>query len=67
MGVVIMTGSFSMKAIVLAQQRQWFVIPQFLGFIIFFIAGIAEAHRLPSISRKRKASWWRVTIPNIPG
>jgi NADH-quinone oxidoreductase subunit H len=25
----------------------WFCIPQFFGFIIFFIAGIAEARRLP--------------------
>jgi len=25
----------------------WFVVPQFPGFIIFLIAGIAETHRLP--------------------
>jgi NADH-quinone oxidoreductase subunit H len=25
----------------------WYVIPQFVGFMIFFIAGIAETHRLP--------------------
>jgi NADH-quinone oxidoreductase subunit H len=47
MGVVMLAGSFNMKDIVLAQQGRWFVIPQFLGFIVFFIAGIAEAHRLP--------------------
>jgi NADH-quinone oxidoreductase subunit H len=47
MGVVIMTGSFNMTDIVLAQQNTWFIIPQFLGFVIFFIAGIAETHRLP--------------------
>jgi len=47
MGVVMLAGSFSMKDIVLAQQGRWFVIPQFLGFVVFFIAGIAEAHRLP--------------------
>jgi NADH-quinone oxidoreductase subunit H len=47
MGVVMLAGSFNMKDIVLAQQGRWFVIPQFLGFVIFFIAGIAEAHRLP--------------------
>jgi NADH-quinone oxidoreductase subunit H len=47
MGVVILTGSFNMTDIVLAQKRVWFFIPQFLGFIIFFIAGIAETHRLP--------------------
>ncbi|TVZ28643.1 NADH-quinone oxidoreductase subunit H [Gillisia sp. Hel_I_86] len=47
MGVVIMAGSFNMTDIVLAQKGGWFVIPQFLGFVIFFIAGIAETHRLP--------------------
>ena len=25
----------------------WFIVPQFLGFAIFFIAGLAETHRLP--------------------
>ena len=25
----------------------WNVIPQFLGFIVFTVAGVAEAHRLP--------------------
>jgi len=47
MGVVMMTGSFSMVAIVEAQQDYWFVITQFFGFVVFMIAGIAESHRLP--------------------
>ncbi len=47
MGVVLMTGSFSLHDIVEAQQRMWFIIPQFLGFVTFLIAGIAETHRLP--------------------
>lgn len=47
MGVVLMAGSFNMTDIVLAQKNVWFFIPQFLGFVIFFIAGIAETHRLP--------------------
>lgn len=47
MGVVIMAGSFNLRDIVLAQQKIWFFIPQFVGFVIFFIAGIAETHRLP--------------------
>lgn len=46
-GVVMMSGSFNLTEIVLAQQDIWFVVPQFLGFIIFMIAGIAETHRLP--------------------
>jgi len=47
MGVVIITGSFNLSDIVNAQQGLWFFIPQVLGFFIFTIAGIAEAHRLP--------------------
>lgn len=47
MGVVMMAGSFNMSEIVLAQKNVWFFIPQFLGFVVFFIAGIAETHRLP--------------------
>jgi NADH-quinone oxidoreductase subunit H len=47
MGVVLTVGSFNLHDIVEAQSTMWFVVPQFLGFIIFFIAGIAETHRLP--------------------
>ncbi|HXR80918.1 MAG TPA: NADH-quinone oxidoreductase subunit NuoH, partial [Saprospiraceae bacterium] len=47
MGTVLMAGSFSLVDIVEAQRGLWFVVPQFIGFIIFFIAGIAETHRLP--------------------
>jgi NADH-quinone oxidoreductase subunit H len=47
MGVVMLTGSFSLRAIVEAQRDLWFCIPQFLGLFTFMIAGIAESHRLP--------------------
>lgn len=47
MGVVILSGSFNLKTIVLAQEDMWFVVPQFVGFVLFIIAGIAESHRLP--------------------
>ncbi len=47
MGVVMMAGSFNLREIVLAQQKVWFIVPQFIGFFIFFIAGVAESHRLP--------------------
>jgi NADH-quinone oxidoreductase subunit H len=47
MGVVLMTGSFNLLKIVEAQRNLWFCIPQFLGLITFFIAGLAETHRLP--------------------
>jgi NADH-quinone oxidoreductase subunit H len=47
MGVVAMAGSFRLTDIVEAQRRVWFVVPQFLGFILFLIAGVAETRRLP--------------------
>jgi len=47
MGVVMLAGSFNLREIVEAQRNLWFVVPQFIGFVVFFIAGIAETHRLP--------------------
>ncbi|MBS1952342.1 MAG: NADH-ubiquinone oxidoreductase chain H [Cytophagales bacterium] len=47
MGVVLLTGSFRVEDIVNAQKDMWFVVPQFIGFVTFLIAGIAETHRLP--------------------
>jgi NADH-quinone oxidoreductase subunit H len=46
-GVVMLAGSFSLGDIVRAQRHVWFILPQFPGFLLFFIAGIAETHRLP--------------------
>src|SRR5258705_10181807 len=47
MGVVLLAGSFSLPAIVEAQRKIWFVIPQFPGFVLFLIAGFAETRRIP--------------------
>jgi len=47
MGVVLLAGSFNLGDIVAAQKGLWFCIPQFLGLAIFFIAGLAETHRVP--------------------
>lgn len=47
LGVVALAGSFNLREIVLAQEDGWYVIPQFIGFVIFLIAGVAESHRLP--------------------
>ena len=47
MGVVMMADSFSFQSIVEAQKNGWYIFPQFVGFIVFFIAGLAETHRLP--------------------
>src|SRR5262245_45260508 len=47
MGVVMIAGSFSLSTIVEAQRNVWFVIPQFPGFVLFVIAGLAETRRIP--------------------
>jgi NADH-quinone oxidoreductase subunit H len=47
MGVVLLAGSFDLAEIVNAQRHLWFFIPQFLGFVLFVIAGLAETRRLP--------------------
>lgn len=47
MGVVVLAGSFRLSDIVAAQQRRWFIGPQFPGFLIFLTAGLAETRRLP--------------------
>ncbi|MEJ2170593.1 MAG: NADH-quinone oxidoreductase subunit H, partial [Desulfobacterales bacterium] len=47
MGTVLLAGSFRLTAIVEAQRGMWFVVPQFLGFVLFLIAGVAESRRIP--------------------
>jgi NADH-quinone oxidoreductase subunit H len=47
LGAVVLAGSFRITDIVEAQRKMWFVIPQFLGFVLFLIAGVAETRRLP--------------------
>jgi NADH-quinone oxidoreductase subunit H len=47
MGVVMLAGTFDLRAIVLAQRDLWFIVPQFVGFVVFTVAGIAEMRRLP--------------------
>ncbi|WP_394752208.1 NADH-quinone oxidoreductase subunit NuoH [Crenothrix sp.] len=47
MGVVMLSGTFNLREIVEAQRDGWFIFPQFLGFIIFFVAVVAESRRGP--------------------
>ena len=48
LGVVIMGQSLSLVEIVEKQQDTiWFVVPQLVGFAVFFISGIAETNRPP--------------------
>src|SRR5205809_2274187 len=37
MGVVLLAGSFSLVSIVEAQRGMWFIVPQFIGFVLFLI------------------------------
>lgn len=46
-GVVMLAGSLRLSTIVAAQQDLWFIVTQPLGFLLFLIAGIAEARRVP--------------------
>jgi len=47
MGPVMLAGSFRITDIVAAQSGLWFCVPQALGLLVFFVAGLAETHRLP--------------------
>ncbi len=48
LGVVMMAGSLSLVDISNAQaDTVWYVIPQFVGFIIFMVSGFAESNRAP--------------------
>ena len=53
-GVLILSGSLSLRQIVIAQSGtylgflpRWNIFPQFVGFICYFISAIAETNRLP--------------------
>ena len=47
LGVVMTAGSMSLVDIVDAQDSMWFILPQFVGFCIFLVAGFAETARAP--------------------
>jgi len=46
-GPVLLAGSLSLKSIVDAQAGMWYVIPQFVAFVIFTISAVAETNRAP--------------------
>jgi NADH-quinone oxidoreductase subunit H len=47
LGIVMLTGTLNLTEIVKAQERLWFVVPQILGFAVFFTAALAELERTP--------------------
>jgi NADH-quinone oxidoreductase subunit H len=46
-GVVMTAQTLSLVGIVEAQEGMWYIVPQFVGFLIFLIAGFAETNRPP--------------------
>jgi NADH-quinone oxidoreductase subunit H len=47
LGAVMMAGSLSLVSIVEAQDEIWYIVPQIVGFLVFMVAGFAEANRAP--------------------
>src|SRR6476619_2848246 len=50
LGVVMLAGTLDLNGIIYAQINspfRWFIIPQFIGFIVFLIAAFAETNRVP--------------------
>jgi NADH-quinone oxidoreductase subunit H len=47
LAVILMANTFSLKEIVGAQQKIWFIVLQPLAFIIYIISGVAETNRAP--------------------
>ena len=47
-GVIMMAGTLSLTEIVHAQDGElWYIVPQFVGFLVFLTAGFAETNRAP--------------------
>jgi NADH-quinone oxidoreductase subunit H len=46
-GAVMTAGTLSLTGIVHAQGGMWYVIPQFVGFLVFMTASLAEINRPP--------------------
>ena len=46
-GVLMMAGTLSLPAIVEAQSNMWYIVPQFVGFLIFLVSAFAETNRAP--------------------
>lgn len=49
LGPILMAGTLSMQGIVMAQHELgvWYIVPSFLGAVIYYIAAIAEVNRPP--------------------
>ncbi|HXP93307.1 MAG TPA: NADH-quinone oxidoreductase subunit NuoH [Candidatus Binatia bacterium] len=46
-GVLILAQTTSLRGIVHAQYGLWFIVPQFIGFVIYLVTAVAETNRAP--------------------
>lgn len=46
-GVLMTAGTLSLTGIVEAQEGMWYVVPQFVAFLVFMVASFAEVNRAP--------------------
>lgn len=66
--VAIMAGSFDLVKIVEAQKNLWFAVPQFIGFIIFFLGVLIESERTPfdiPVAEVELVFGWRTEFSGI--
>ncbi len=66
--VAIMAGSFNLVKIVEAQKNMWFAIPQFIGFLVFFIGVLIESERTPfdlPVAEVELVFGWRTEFSGI--
>jgi len=50
LGPVMLAGTLDLNGIIYAQQQsffRWYIIPQFVSFVVFLIAAFAETNRVP--------------------
>lgn len=50
LGVVLLAGTLDLSEIIVAQTKspfKWYIVPQFIGFMVFLIAAFAETNRVP--------------------
>ena len=82
-GAVMLAGTLDLNGIIFAQIHspfRWFIIPQFIGFVVFLISAFAETNRVPfdlpeaapdtgpqRISFAKGANWGTVNVTLAPG
>jgi len=66
--VAIMAGSFNLVEIVEAQKNMVFAVPQFIGFVVFFIGVLIESERTPfdlPVAETELVFGWRTEFSGI--